>query len=114
MVEPYAAQGRLVMASEVFLQRGIGATCPFFEVDKIGGQSTGAFPEVMSARVSAAKIRRVLGRRDGRLVVRGGQRWTDRHPLGNLGGAVSVTTSVRWAATLVRSRDSPVPSPRRR
>ena len=108
MVEPYEARGRLVMASDVFLPGGIGAACPFFEVDKIGGQSTGAFPEVMSAKISAAKIRRVLGRRDGRLVVRGGKRWTDRHPLGDLGGAVSVRTSVRWSATLVRSRDSPV------
>ncbi len=108
MVEPYEARGRLVMASDVFLPGGIGAACPFFEVDKIGGQSTGAFPEVMSAKISAAKIRRVLGRRDGRLVVRGAQRWTDSHPLGDLGGAVSVRTSVRWSATLVRSRDSPV------
>jgi hypothetical protein len=108
MVEPYAARGRLIMSNSVFLPGSLAAGCPFFEVDGIGGQGSGAFPDVMSVKISAAKIRRALGRRDGRLTIRGRQRWTDRHPLGNLGGGISVTTTVRWSATFVRSRQSPV------
>ena len=77
------------------------SACPFYGPSDISGDEIGSFPRQTQTHAPPSEIRSVLGKKHGKLVIHGRQRWHTEDKQGDY--EITATTSVQWKMTLIRA-----------
>jgi hypothetical protein len=96
MAKPLELNGKLLPEVYGFVPNRIAGHCPIY-----GEGAAGAMPQETATAVPAAELRSVLGRPNGKLIIRGSQRWKTEYPYD--AGKVLATTTVTWEAILIHA-----------
>lgn len=98
---PLVAGAKLMPNVEAFLRSRMLSACPFFGPSDISGDEVGSFPRQTETHAPLPEVRSVLGKKHGKLLIRGQQRWHTEDKQGDF--EVTATTTVQWKATLIRA-----------
>ena len=86
---------------EAFLPSRLLSAYPFFGPRDISGDEVGSFPRQTETHGPLSEVRSVLGKKHGKLLISGQQRWHTEDKQGDF--EVTATTTVHWKATLIRA-----------
>lgn len=97
---PLVSAGRLYPNVETFPPTQTTLHCPFFGVPGKTDPNPATLPNKLTYRaISAAEVRRALGRRHGKLILQGSEEWKGR----NEPSALTVATTESWKLTIIRA-----------
>jgi hypothetical protein len=98
---PLVAGSKLMPNVDAFLSSHMLSACPFFGPSNISGDESGSFPRQTQTHAPLSNVRSVLGKKHGKLIIRGQHRWHTEDKQGDF--EVTATTTVQWKATLIRA-----------
>jgi hypothetical protein len=98
---PLVAGSALMPDVEAFLPSHMLSACPFYGPSDISGDEIGSFPRQTQTHAPPSEIRSVLGKKHGKLLILGRQRWHTEDKQGDY--EVTATTTVQWKTTLIRA-----------